>query len=144
VELGPLARFGVHPPVVDAGADDLDLARAGRKLAGWGVAVAAHQPVATLVVGGQVNVDLGLQRSCQHPARALTGQLVQAHRQLTPGSLVCDYTQHRGVPSSPALASPASFQHGQGGRYAAFSRQGLIHKVSTISRWSSHRLFLGS
>jgi len=95
------------------------------------VAVAAHQPVAVLVglvgVGGQVGVDLGLQRRGQHPAGAFAGQLVQAHRKLAPGGLVCDYTQHRGVPSSPALTAPASFQHGQGGRYAAFSCQGLIH-----------------
>jgi hypothetical protein len=39
---------------------------------------------------GDVGVDLGLQRRGQHPAGALAGQLVQAHRQLTPGSLVCN------------------------------------------------------
>jgi hypothetical protein len=44
--------------------------------------------------GGDVGVDLGLERRGQHPAGALASQLVQAHRQLTPGSLVCDYTQH--------------------------------------------------
>jgi hypothetical protein len=56
------------------------------------MAVAAHQPVATLVdqlgEGDQVNVDLGLQRGGQHAAGAFAGQLVQAHRQLAPGGLV--------------------------------------------------------
>jgi hypothetical protein len=45
------------------------------------VAVAHHQPPATLVtlagVGGQVVVDLGLQRGGQHLPGALAGQLVQ-------------------------------------------------------------------
>jgi hypothetical protein len=98
VELLPLASLGVHPPVVDAGPDDLDLARAGGELAGWRVAVAAHQPVAALVdqlsERGDVGIDLGLERRGQHPAGALAGQLVQAHRQLAPGSLVGAYTQH--------------------------------------------------
>jgi hypothetical protein len=89
---------GVHPTVVHPRADDLDLPGAGGKLAGWGVAVAAHQPVAVLVcqrgVGGDVGVDLGLQRRGQHPAGALTGQLVQAHRKPAVGSVVGDYTQH--------------------------------------------------
>jgi hypothetical protein len=64
VELLPLASLGVHPPVVDAGPDDLDLARAGGDLAGRRVAVAAHQPVAALVdqlsESGDVGIDLGL------------------------------------------------------------------------------------
>jgi hypothetical protein len=98
VELVALAGGGVHPAVVHPGADDLDLPGPGRKLAGWGVAVADHQPMAVLVdqrgKGGDVGVDLGLERRGQHPAGALASQLVQAHRQLTPGSLVCDYTQH--------------------------------------------------
>jgi hypothetical protein len=39
--------------------------------------------------------------------------------------------------------APASFQHGQGGRYAAFSCQGLIHRfrrylvVSTAGSWEA-------
>src|SRR6266571_6760926 len=98
LELLALAGLGVDAAVVDPRADHLDLPCAGGDLPGWGVAVAAHQPVPVLVdqlgEGGQVNVDLGLQRSCQHPAGALAGQLVQAHRQLTPGSIVCNSTQH--------------------------------------------------
>jgi hypothetical protein len=64
LELVALAGGGVHPAVVHPGADDLDLPGAGRKLAGWGVAVAAHQPMVVLVdqrsMGGDVGVDLGL------------------------------------------------------------------------------------
>jgi hypothetical protein len=45
------------------------------------VAVAHHQPPATLVtlgcVGGQVVVDLGLQRGGEHAPGTLTSQLVQ-------------------------------------------------------------------
>src|SRR5918999_116502 len=41
---------------------------------------------------------------------ALPEQLVQVQAQLGLGSIFSDYTQHRGVPSSPALAAPASFR----------------------------------
>jgi hypothetical protein len=45
------------------------------------MAVADHQPVAMLVdlsgVGGDVGVDLGLPRHCQHSPCALPEQLVQ-------------------------------------------------------------------
>jgi hypothetical protein len=108
VELLALPGRRVDSPVVHPGTHHLDLADTGGDRARWGVAVAAHQPVAVLVdqlgEGGQVGVDLGLQRHRQHPPGALAGQLVQAHHKLTPGSIVCDYTQHRGVPSSPAVA----------------------------------------
>jgi hypothetical protein len=132
VELLPLASLGVHPPVVDAGPDDLDLARAGGELAGWRVAVAAHQPVAALVdqlsERGDVGIDLGLERRSQHPAGALAGQLVQAHRQLAPGSLVGAYTQHVAAFLPRRRWCAGVLPTGQGGRYAAFSCQGLIHR----------------
>jgi hypothetical protein len=71
------------------------------------VAVADHQPVPALVdlvgIAGDVGVDLGLQRDRQHPPRALPEQHVQVQAQLGLVSIVCDYTQHRGAPSSPAL-----------------------------------------
>ena len=45
MELLALAAVGIHPAVVHPRADDLDLPNPGCKLAGWGVTVAAHQPV---------------------------------------------------------------------------------------------------
>ena len=72
------------------------------------MAVADHQPVAMLVdqlgVRGDVGLDLGLQRDFEHPAGTLAEQLVQIGGQLGPCLVVNHYTQHRGVPSSPALA----------------------------------------
>src|ERR687895_2314009 len=61
--------------------------------------------VAEVGVAGDVGVDLGLQRDRQHPPCALPEQLVQVQAQLGLGSIFSDYTQHRGVPSSPALAA---------------------------------------
>jgi len=80
VELLALPGRRVDSPVIHPRTDDLDLPSAGRTLVGWGVAVAAHQPVAVPVgqrgEGGQVGVDLGFQRHRQHPPGALAGQLV--------------------------------------------------------------------
>src|SRR5512132_1554947 len=36
--------------------------------------------------------------------------------------------------------APASFQHGQGGRYAAFSCQGLIHRFRRYLSWLAQPL----
>jgi hypothetical protein len=62
------------------------------------VAVADHQPPATLVplgrVGGQVGVDLGLHGGGQHRPGTLAHQLVQVQAQLTHGLLGGDDTQH--------------------------------------------------
>jgi hypothetical protein len=81
LKLHPLAGHRVDPPVVDPGADHLDLPGRGRDLARLGMSVAPDQSmpalVGQLVVGGQVDVDLGLQRGRQHPPRALTHELVQ-------------------------------------------------------------------
>jgi hypothetical protein len=61
-----LARRRVAAPVVHPRPHDLDLADAGGDGARRGVPVADHQPVAVLVdqfgVGGDVGLDLGLQR----------------------------------------------------------------------------------
>jgi hypothetical protein len=131
LELHPLAGGRVDPPVIYPGTDHLDLAGRGSERAGRCVAVTHHQPVATLVdhlgVGAKVGIDLSLQRGRQQPPGALTDQLVQIAGQLGPCLLVGDYTQHRGVPSrrrSPAGVHP----FGHGGRYAALSCQGLIHR----------------
>jgi hypothetical protein len=108
--LEPLARARrrVDPPVVHSWAHDLDLADAGADRPGRGMAIADHQPVAALVdqlgVRGDVGLDLGLQRNFEHPASTLAEQFVHVGGQLGPCLLVNHYTQHRGVPSSPALA----------------------------------------
>jgi hypothetical protein len=98
VELRPLAGGGVHPAVVHAGTSDLDLPGPCGKLPRWGVAVAAHQPVAALVArlgtGGDVGVNLGFQRNRQHPAGTLAEQFVQVQRELGSCLLVSNYTQH--------------------------------------------------
>jgi hypothetical protein len=77
------------------------------------VAVAPHQPVTPLVArlgtGGDLGIDLGLQRHRQHPAGTLAEQFVQIQCQLGSCLPVGNYTQHRGVPSSPAFTAPASF-----------------------------------
>jgi hypothetical protein len=101
------------------------------------VTVATHQRVAMFVdqlgQGGRVHVDLGLQRHRQHAAGAFAGQLVQAHRHLGPGGLVCDYTQPVAALLPPGGGTPESFQHGQGGTYAARSCHGLSTDFDDIS-----------
>jgi hypothetical protein len=80
-EPDPLASHRIDPAIVHPRRPHRDAPGRSRDLALAGVAVAHHQPPATLVtlagVGGQVVVDLGLQRGGQHPPGALTGQLVQ-------------------------------------------------------------------
>ena len=140
LELLPLPGRRVDSPVVHPGTHHLDLADPGGNRAGWGVAVATHQPVATLVcqrgVGGDVGVDLDLQRHRQHPPCALPKQLVQVQAQLGLGSIVCDYTQHRGVPSSPAFTAPASFRW-SGWKVRRVLMPGAHPQIPTISPSSS-------
>jgi hypothetical protein len=108
LELHPSAGGGVSAPVIHPRADELHLAGPGGDGARWGVPVAHHQPVAVLIdqlgVGRDVALHLGLQRDRQHPPGTFAKQLVQVQGQLDPRLVVNHYTQHRGVPSSPALA----------------------------------------
>jgi hypothetical protein len=80
-EPDPLASHRVDPAIVHPRRTHRDRTSGGQHLALAGVAVADHQPSATLVtlggVGGQVVVDLGLQGGGQHAPGALAGQLVQ-------------------------------------------------------------------
>ena len=76
----------VDPAVVHPRRHHLDRPGAGHDLAGLGVPVADHQPLAVLVElvdqARHVGVDLGLQRRGQHPPGALTDQFIQTRTQL--------------------------------------------------------------
>ena len=84
-EPDPLARHRVDPAVIHPRRPHRDRTRGSHHLALAGMAVADHQPPATLIprggVRGQVVVDLGLQGGGQHPPGALAYQLVQVQAQ---------------------------------------------------------------
>jgi hypothetical protein len=95
------------------------------------VAVADHQPVPALVdlvgIAGDVGVDLGLQRDRQHPPRALPEQHVQVQAQLGwSASSATTLSIAALLPRRRCLAGVLPI--GQGGRHAASSCQGLIHR----------------
>ena len=110
-EPDPLARHRIDPAVVDPRRLDRDRPGRGQDLALAGVPVAHHQPPTLLVPlgrsGGQVGVDLGLQRGGQHPPGALAGQLVQVGVQLGTRAVVGYYTQHCGVTLLAGAPTPA-------------------------------------
>jgi hypothetical protein len=94
------------------------------------VAVAHHQPPATLIplggVRGEIGVDLGLQRGGQHPPGALTHQLVQVQAQLVMRLGIGDYTQHAAfLPRRRCPAGASKTCHP--GRYAALPSPDPIH-----------------
>src|SRR5215207_4116830 len=72
-----------------------------------GVAVPPDQAMAALIylacVRGDVGRNLFLERDGKHPPGTLTDQLVKVDDELG-AALFPHYTQHRGVPSSPAVA----------------------------------------
>ncbi len=83
MELLALTGGGVHAAVVDAGAGDLDLPPTGGDRPGWGVAVAAYQPVAVLGglvgVGGQeasTSVSNAAASILRAPSRASSSRLI--------------------------------------------------------------------
>ena len=132
MELLALAAVGIHPAVVHPPADHLDPPDPGCKLAGWGVTVAAHQPVATLIdqlgEGGQVKVDLGSSAAAsmrRAPSRASSSRLIASSLRAASSVTTLNMSRRSFLAGGGA---PASFQPGQGGRYAAFSCQGLIHR----------------
>jgi hypothetical protein len=111
------------------------------------MAVADHQPPATLVtlgrVCGQVVVDLGFQGGSQHPLGTLTHQLVQIQAQLIIGLSVGDYTQHAAL--LPRRRSPRRrFQDLSSGklRRAHISRPNPQLQVIPLSRCPNSRLFV--
>jgi hypothetical protein len=107
----PLASHRVDPAVIHPRRLHSDRPRRGQNLTPTGVAVADHQPPAMLVPlgrsGGQVSVDLGLQRGSQHPPGTLPGQLVQVQAQLGTRGGISDYTQHCGVTLLAGAPTPA-------------------------------------
>jgi hypothetical protein len=71
------------------------------------VAVTPNQAVTVFVqlarVRGDIGRDLLFQRDREHPSRAFAYQFIEVHDELGV-ALFTDYTQHRGVPSSPTVA----------------------------------------
>jgi hypothetical protein len=94
----PLTGDQIGAAVIHPRRPHRDRTRGGQHLALAGMAVADHQPPATLVplggVGGEVVVDLGLQGGGQHPPGTLAYQLLQVQAQLVMGLGVGGYTQH--------------------------------------------------
>ena len=107
----PLAGHRIDAAVIHPRRADPDRPGHGQDLALAGVAIADHQPAATLVplggMRGQVGVDLGLQGGGEHPPGALAGQLVQVGVQLGTHRLVSNYTQHCGVTLLAGAPTPA-------------------------------------
>jgi hypothetical protein len=97
-EADPFAGDQIGAAVIHPRRPHRDRPRGGQHLALAGMAVADHQPPATLVplggVGGEVVVDLGLQGGGQHPPGTLAHQLIQVQAQpvMRPG--VGGDTQH--------------------------------------------------
>jgi hypothetical protein len=128
----PRTRHRVDALVVDSGPGDLDRAGTHRQRPRRRVAVADDQPPAVLVdlvgVGGQVGVDLGLQRLREHPPGTLTRQLVQVQTQLGSGLGIGDYTQHAAsLPRRRAHAGDSSCDDGWKVRRVLML--GSIHKI---------------
>lgn len=82
-------------------------ASASRNHALAGMAVPPDQAMASLIhlacVRGDIGRNLLLERDGKHPPGALTDQLVEIDVELG-AALLPHYTQHRGVPSSSAVA----------------------------------------
>jgi hypothetical protein len=94
----PLTAHRVGPAVVHPRRPHRDHPRRGRDRALAGLAVAHHQPPASLVpldrVRGEIRIDLGLQRGGQHPPGALAHDRIQVQAQLVLRLGIGDYTQH--------------------------------------------------
>jgi hypothetical protein len=75
---------------------------------------------------GDVGRNLLLEGDGKHPPGTLTDQLVEVDDELG-AALLPHYTQHRGVPSSSAVARRRPQLVGQAGRYAALSSKKPIH-----------------
>ena len=97
-ETDPLAGDQTGAAVIHPRRPHRDRTRGSHHLALASMAVADHQPPATLVplgqVRGEVIVDLGLQGGGQHPPGALAHDRIQVQAQLVMCLGVGDYTQH--------------------------------------------------
>ena len=131
LELHPLTGSGVGATVVHPRADHLDLTHPGGQRATRSVPVADHQPVAVLIdqlgVRGDVGLHLGLQRCRQHPpgtSRNSSSRSMASSARAWSSTITLSIAAFLPRRRSPAGVLPT----GQGGRYAALSCQGLIHK----------------
>ena len=129
LELEPLTGLAINSLVVHARRLDVDAPRAGCDRPRPGVPVADHQTIPVLVErirqALDVRVDLRLERSREHPTRALPTDLIQPRRQLRARGLVSNYLQHRR--SFLAGIRVPALLVGQAGRYAAPSNRPAIH-----------------
>jgi hypothetical protein len=110
-EADPFAGDQIGAAVIHPRRPHRDRTRGSHHLALAGMAVADHQPPATLVplgqVRGQVVVDLGLQGGGQHPPGTLAYQLIKVQAQLVMRLGVGGYTQHAAFLPRPAFTAPA-------------------------------------
>ena len=97
-EPDPLTAHQIRAAVIHPRRPHRDRTRGTHHLALTGMAVADHQPPATLVplggMRGEIVVDLGLQGGGQQPPGTLAYQLVQVQAQLVMGLGVGGYPQH--------------------------------------------------
>src|SRR5512133_433126 len=129
-EPDPFAGDQIRAAVIHPRRPHRDRTRGSHYLALAGMAVADHQPPATLIplggVGGEVSVDLGLQGGTQHPPSTLAYQLVQVQAQLVLRLGVGSYTQHAAfLPAGVHHAGASRTCHP--GRYAALPSPDPIH-----------------
>jgi hypothetical protein len=158
----PLTGIRVDTLVVDPRCRDVHHAGArghGPRLV---AAVAHHQPMTLLVTNvnelGDVSVDLRAQGLGQHPPRTLSDDLVEHRRRSRPRrtrtiavSRIRNYSEHRVVPSRPALSRRSCLEPfiGHPGRYAPSQADPQISSIApdrscpTLTMRGSWRHFPG-
>ena len=139
----PLTGIRVDTLVVDPRCRDIHRAGArghGPRLV---AAIAHHQPMTLVVTNvselGDVSLDLGPQGLGQHPPRTLSDDLVDYRRRGRPRrtrtiavSGIRNYSEHRVVPSRPALSRRSCLEPfiGHPGRYAPSQADPQISSIA--------------
>src|SRR6185312_800388 len=109
-----------------------------------------HQPMTLLVTNvselGDVRLDLRPQGLGQHPPRTLSDDLVDYRRRSRPRrtrtiavSRIRNYSEHRVVPSRPALSRRSCLEPfiGHPGRYAPSQADPQISSIARPTPWSA-------
>src|SRR6185295_2827425 len=139
----PLTGIRVDTPVVDPRCRDVHRAGARGHRPRLVAAVAHHQPMTLLVTNvselGDVRLDLRPQGLGQHPPRTLSDDLVDYRRRSRPRrtrtiavSRIRNYSEHRVVPSRPALSRRSCLEPfiGHPGRYAPSQADPQISSIA--------------